>query len=284
MDTTLPWMSFKDTSGKACPWAWSTHPPVNKTTKAQPKWANGAMEGRRGCMVLWLSGGGPVNTWTMPKIGCHGPIPRDGPSDGQQTVQRICIFGVMKNLSFPLVFGLLFSWMMVFQVSAQIEFVNPPDTVYVALDTLGTGALEVHWDVVNNGNGPVELMVTRFLVDTVSPFNYPYIAENEGAHERFCWGPSCFQYGTDASPNNPAFFVSLDSAETDTTFRGDYVPYGVTGPTTIRYCFHPPGQISSGVCHQVTYFAVETASLGEAVVRPFEGFELWPNPAQDVCN
>lgn len=188
----------------------------------------------------------------------------------------------MKNVSFPLVFGLLFSWMMVFQVSAQIEFVNPPDTVFVALDTLGTGALEVHWDVVNNGNDPVELMVTRFLVDTVSPFNYPYIAENEGAHERFCWGPSCFQYGTDASPNNPSFFVSLDSAETDTTFRGDYVPYGVAGPTTIRYCFHPPGQISAGVCHQVTYFAVETASLGEAVDRPFEGFELWPNPAQDM--
>ena len=67
----------------------------------------------------------------------------------------------MKNLSFPLVFGLLFSWMVVFKVSAQIEFVNPPDTVYVALDTLGTGALEVHWDVVKKGKGRVELMGTR---------------------------------------------------------------------------------------------------------------------------
>lgn len=217
----------------------------------------------------------------MPKIRCGGPILWEGPSAGQWTVERICIFEVMNNPSFPLVFGLLFSWMAVFQVSAQIEFINPPDTVYVALDTLGTGALEVHWDVVNNGNGPVDLMVTRFLVETVSPFNYPYVEENEGAHERFCWGPTCFQYGTDASPNNPLFFVSLDSAETDTTFRGDYVPDGVAGPTTIRYCFHPPGQISAGVCHQVTYYALETASLEEAVVRPLLGFELWPNPAQD---
>ena len=188
----------------------------------------------------------------------------------------------MKTSSICTLAYLLVTWFVTQELSAQLVVGNSPDTVYVALDTLGTGFLEVQWEITNAGNDTVNLMVTRTLLDTVSPFNYPYISANEGAHERFCWGPTCFQYGTDASPENPNFLVSLDPGQTEYSFKGDYVPYGVAGPTTIEYCFHPPGLVNFGVCHQVTYFAVETASLGEAVVRSFEGFELWPNPAQDM--
>ena len=125
----------------------------------------------------------------------------------------------------------------------QATLVDAPDTIYVALDTLsGSGAVEAHWTVANNTDSPLSLMVTRNFIDTVSPFNYPYQSGEPGAFERFCWGPTCFNYGTDSSPANAAFFVNLNSGLSDDSFRSDYYPNGVVGSTTLEYCFTKKGR------------------------------------------
>ena len=107
-------------------------------------------------------------------------------------------------------------------LQAQATIVDAPDTIFVALDTLVEGgAVEAHWDIANDSEVALELMVTRMFLDTVSPFNYPYSsgepgAFEPGAFERFCWGPTCFNYGTDSSPSNAAFLVTLQPGQPPT--------------------------------------------------------------------
>lgn len=167
---------------------------------------------------------------------------------------------------------------------AQPAFVEAPDTMFVSLDTLSQGGgVEASWSVTNPTEEAMTLMVTRILLDTVSPFNYPYQSGAEGAYERFCWGATCFGYGTDSSPTNPAFLVTLEPGDTNHTFYSDYYPNNVIGTSTIRYCFHPVGSVSQGACRNMTFVADGTAALEDE--RPREFSEVWslaPNPATDM--
>ncbi len=168
------------------------------------------------------------------------------------------------------------------RVQAQATLVNAPDTIYMALDTMGTAPAEAHWDVLNETDSPMTLMVTRTFGETVSPFNYPWESGAPGSYERFCWGPTCFQYGTDSSPTNDMFLLTLNPGESTNTFRGDFYPNGVVGNSTLNYCFHPVGAVLDGACHSVTYSVVATSSLSD-VNRPEMSMTLHPNPArQDV--
>ena len=170
-------------------------------------------------------------------------------------------------------------------IQAQVApptLVNAPDTVYVSLDTLsGVGVIDVHWDVVNDTEDTLELMVTRTFVDTVSPFNYPYVSDGIGSYERFCWGASCFNFGTDASPANPAFLVTLLPGDTTNTFISDFYPNGVTGTTTLRYCFHEEGPASLGACHDITFVVDGTVGVSAPEVSPSALTSMAPNPATD---
>lgn len=117
--------------------------------------------------------------------------------------------------------------------------------------------LELEIEVLNETGSTMNLYVTRTLLDTVSPFNYPYVSGNEGAQERFCWGPTCFQYGTDVSPLNPMFLVTLEPGESTSTFRADYFHNGVVGESTFRYCFVPTENPLDATCQNLTFGMVE---------------------------
>ena len=165
---------------------------------------------------------------------------------------------------------------------APATLVNAPDTVYVSLDTLsGVGVIDTHWNVLNETEDTLELMVTRTFLDTVSPFNYPYVSGASGSYERFCWGATCFNFGTDASPANPAFLVTLEPGEETDTFISDFYPNGVTGTSTLRYCFHQDGPPSLGACHDITFVVDGTVGVAtQEAVRPALTTML-PNPATD---
>ena len=167
---------------------------------------------------------------------------------------------------------------------AQATVVDAPDTVVVALDTLAAGgAVEAHWDIANDTDAALVLMVTRTFVDTISPFNYPYQSGEPGAYERFCWGPTCFNYGTDSSPENESFLVTIEPGQADNSFRSDYYPNELIGSTTMRYCFHPVGEPLNGACHDITFVSVEAASVAEPWSQTAALKNVAPNPAsQDV--
>ena len=187
----------------------------------------------------------------------------------------------MKNIFLWLSFcGLLWGSTVSNTAVAQATLVNAPDTVFVSLDTLdGAGDVAVQWDVVNETDAPLNLMVTRGLLATVTPFNYPYVEGAEGSYERFCWGETCFDYGTPASPVNPAFLVNLNPGDTTSTFVSDFYPNDVVGTSTIRYCFHEVDAQSSGVCHAITFVVEGTVGVAEVQAPLAAVTSLSPNPA-----
>ena len=153
------------------------------------------------------------------------------------------------------------TFLLVGALSAQPTIIAPSDTIFAALDTLNelhSGEISLHWDVVNESNSEMTLMCTRNFIETVDPYNYPYVqslpeSPVEGAYEKFCWGPLCYNYGTDASSTNSSLLVNLPAGATDTTFIAYYYPNNVLGTTTIEYCFHPVDDVAAGSCHQITY-------------------------------
>ena len=182
------------------------------------------------------------------------------------------------------------TFLFVGNLSAQLTIIAPSDTIFAALDTLNelqAGEISMHWDVLNDSNSEMTLMCTRTFIETVDPFNYPYVqslpdAPVEGAYEKFCWGPLCYNYGTDASSQNPSLLVNLPAGATESTFIAYYYPDDVSGTTTIEYCFHPVDDVAAGSCHQITYVIDESASIENDLDRLSASSiaTVYPNPLE----
>lgn len=136
---------------------------------------------------------------------------------------------------------------------AQPTLVDPVDVVEGTLSDPQFDEVSVHWDVLNGTGEDLTLMVTRTLVQAVSPYNQPYVATAPGAYDRFCWGPLCYNFGTAASSTNASLLVTIAPGLANTTFVADYYHNDVAGMTAIEYCFHPVGAPEAGACHVVSY-------------------------------
>ena len=170
-------------------------------------------------------------------------------------------------------------------ISAQPTIVSPSDTIYAALDTLSLdGEVLTHWDVVNETGSTLTLMCSRNLVDTVSPFNYPYVYDSEaqeaaeGSYEKFCWGPLCYNFGTDASSTNSSMLVDIAPGETDTTFIAYFYAHDVVGTSTIEYCFHPVDNQDAGSCKSITYVVTAVSAIEDEVSGEVVFSAVYPNP------
>ena len=166
-------------------------------------------------------------------------------------------------------------------VNAQLTLIIPNDTIFVALDEVGSEEIVAHWDVFNDTFIPLELMCSRTYVSTVTPYNYPFVLGAEGSYEKFCWGPLCYNYGTDASSTNSSLLVNMQPVTTNDTFIAYFYPNDVIGTTTFEYCFHPVGDVSGGNCGQITYVVTATAAV--EVMTPIEMSisAVYPNPLVD---
>ena len=166
------------------------------------------------------------------------------------------------------------------QAQISLEILDAPDSVHVSLDTLGTPDVQAYWDVTNVGEESLDVLVTRSFTQMADPFNFPYVDGEPGSYERFCWGPLCYPFGTVASADQGSALVTLAPADTNNTFKADFYPNGVTGVTTIKYCFQTPGNASNAVCHEVTFVVDATSDVTELPIGV--ACSLMPNPATDV--
>jgi hypothetical protein len=173
-------------------------------------------------------------------------------------------------------------------VIAQPELTIPADTIFAALDTLDelhNGEISVHWDVTNGAFGDMVLMCSRHYIDVVSPYNYPFILSTEenpvaGSYEKFCWGPLCYNYGTDASSTNSSLLVTIPSNSTDTSFIAYFYPKGIVGTSTLEYCFHPVDNPGIGTCGTITYVITETANVESIHFSEATISSVYPNPLE----
>ena len=184
-----------------------------------------------------------------------------------------------------LLFGLVF--LATGNAIAQPEITIETDTIFVALDTMQINEISTHWVVANNQFGTQELMCSRNFVEVVDPYNYPYVQSTEenpvpGSYEKFCWGPICYNYGTDESSSNEGFIVSIPQNQADSTFIAYFYPNNVLGTSTIEYCFHPVGNENIGACSTITYVVSATSDVID--IEGQLSHTVFPNPVVNSGN
>ena len=153
---------------------------------------------------------------------------------------------------------------------SPVTFIEPADTVVGYLDVPEDDELSIHLDAQNTSEDTLILMATRMYVDTVSPYNYPWVFGNEGAYDRFCWGPLCYNFGTDqSSSSNESLLVTMAPGEINTTLVTDYYHAGIVGISTLRYCLHEVGQDpETGSCHDLTFRIEQALDVQEVAAEP----------------
>jgi len=189
---------------------------------------------------------------------------------------------IAKNTPFFVI--LLLQVMAIGSVLAQPTLVDPIEVFEGSLDDPENAEIALHWDVTNLTDDTLSLMVTRSIVQLVSPYNLPYTDGAPGAYDRFCWGPLCYDYGTTSSFATESFLVELLPNETDTTFIADYYPAGVAGVSAFNYCFHPVDNIEGGACQQVLYcLDAENCALNVAEAM-IETSPVFPQPVSGISS
>jgi len=149
--------------------------------------------------------------------------------------------------------------LMSFSVTAQGPDLIEPVSV-VESDDVDT-VMVAEWLVTNATENAMTLYVERNVVQTVDPFNLPYETGAGGAYERFCWGGTCYPYGTGSSALalalslNPGDTTGINAFGAEDWLISDYYPNGVAGATAMEYCFKATQQGVPTVCHTVLFCA-----------------------------
>lgn len=153
---------------------------------------------------------------------------------------------------------------------------SPQDTVMVA-----------EWYVTNASESAMTLYVERNVVQAVDPMNLPYEVGAPGAYERFCWGGTCYPYGSAQSvlplalTLEPMDTTGINAFGAEDWLIADYYPNGVAGVTALEYCFKATQQGVPAVCHTVLFCAgTEPGACVLSVEegQPIQFDALAPNP------
>ena len=194
------------------------------------------------------------------------------------------IFAPMISNKTPLMLALALQGLAASVLLAQPTLVDPIEIFEGSLDDPENNEIALHWDVTNLTDDTLNLMVTRNIVQLVSPYNLPYTDGEPGAYDRFCWGPLCYPFGTFSSFQTSGYLVELLPNETDTTFIADYYPAGVAGVTAFEYCFHPVGNVDAGTCQQVLFcLDAENCAL-DVHESALETTPIFPQPVTGISS
>lgn len=183
---------------------------------------------------------------------------------------------------------LLAAGLLTFSAMAQSTLIDPP-AVVESEDV--NEVMVAEWFVTNGTESEMTLTVQRNVIQTVDVMNLPYVLGNEGAYERFCWGGTCYPYGTLSSANalaltlQPSDTTGLNAFGAEDWLISDYYPNGQSGATALEYCFSA-FEVDAGptVCHTVLFCAgaeqgecvlsvgqVQAANLGALAPNPVVG-------------
>jgi len=107
--------------------------------------------------------------------------------------------------------------------------------------------------------------LTRSIIDTVT-----------GTINSFCWGQYCWPENIYVSPQP----CVIPAGVSDSTFRGDYTPFGKVGTTKVRYLFYTSSSTSDSISVTINYHITPTG-IGSKVIAENK-LTASPNPANSM--
>ena len=186
----------------------------------------------------------------------------------------------MKTLFFSVllcaVMGPVVSW-------AQPTLVDPIEVFEGSLDDPENEEIALHWDVTNLTDDTLSLMVTRNIIQLVSPYNLPYDEDAAGAYDRFVGGLCAIPMVNSARFPQKGIWWNCFPMKPIPTFIADYYPAGV-GVTALEYCFHPVGDVAAGTCQQVLYCLDAENCAFNVQESTIETTPLFPQPVTGLSS
>jgi hypothetical protein len=130
---------------------------------------------------------------------------------------------------------------------------------------ISDSSLQALVDIINTGSNTLDVYLTRYDLNVVP-----------GTENSFCWGILCYGSTTFTSPL-PA---TIDGGNTETSFRGDYLPHGYVGTSTVGYTFFDGNNASDSIHLQINYTILPTG-INEVKNTSFISAPS-PNPANNL--
>jgi len=159
----------------------------------------------------------------------------------------------------------LFLTFATFATAQSVEVIEPMTFVEGQILISNDYEIDVHWDIINTSESDVSISCRREL-----------ISEVDGSRNKFCWGPLCFGYETDESPDGTEALIAAGA--TNTTFHGYYEHQGNVGDTEIKYCFFNVNDADDEACVTTVYSITQGFVGVEEVEALSELNNVSPNP------
>lgn len=119
-----------------------------------------------------------------------------------------------------------------------------------------------------NGASTINVKVRRITVDTVP-----------GTQNYFCW-EQCYEPPTSISPTS----MSILPGDRVNQFYADYKPNGISGVSTLIYCFYDETNEADSVCATVRFSASPTG-VEDVFMGNESGIgQVYPNPVRRTAN
>ena len=150
--------------------------------------------------------------------------------------------------------------------STTIQPQNAPGTVYGGYTD---AMLEASFPVVNTGTQPISVKVSKKVISEVT-----------GSENNICWGIACYPPFISVSPDPE----TIPAGGSNSSFKGDYIPNGMPGITTIRYSFFRATGATDSV-HVTVRFDASAAVLGTRKDLNNNAISICapqPNPANEM--
>lgn len=194
------------------------------------------------------------------------------------------VIGILAGMNWNKVTFSSLLWVFAVAVSAawaQPSLVDPIESIEGSLSDPEMEIVEMHWDVINLTSDTLALIVTRNIIQQVTPYNVPYVEGASGAYDRFCWGPICYPIGAMSSGTQENLLVTLLPDATNSSFFADYYPNQTAGVTALEYGFHLASDMSVVAHHTVLLcFDAENCALGLPEENGIELGAIRPQPVQ----
>lgn len=146
---------------------------------------------------------------------------------------------------------------------AQSLSVNPSESYF----GLPNETLDASFDVTNNSDGDLEVIVTRLIPEAYDSL--------EGFTSTFCWGTTCYSPHINVS----TIPMIINARASFDGFKGTVSSMPVETELTINYCFSVVDNPSDKVCTDVKFSSM---SLPVGIDETETLFSVYPNPANDI--
>ena len=146
---------------------------------------------------------------------------------------------------------------------AQSLSINPSESYF----GLPNETLDASFDVTNNSDGDLEVIVTRLIPEAYDSL--------ESFQSTFWWGTTCYPPHINVSTNP----IIINAGASFDGFKGTITSMPVETEYTINYCFSAVDNPSDKVCTDVNFSSM---SVPVGIEETETLFSIYPNPANAI--